>query len=88
MAKACTFYQKVNLAHNCAYCSFSNILIGYGVQSQGYGGGFASAGGGPMRGGSAGVGGGYRQSPYSGGINAGRGGRGGGGGRGSNRGGY
>ena len=42
-----------------------------------------------MRGGSAGVGGGYRQSPYSGGINAGRGGgRGGGGGRGSNRGGY
>ena len=63
-------------------------MIAYGVQSQGYGGGFASAGGGPMRGGSAGVGGGYRQSPYSGGINAGRGGRGGGGGRGSNRGGY
>ena len=43
-----------------------------------------------MRGGSAGVGGGYRQTPYSGGIATGRGGRGGGGGgRGSGqRGGY
>ena len=43
-----------------------------------------------MRGGSAGVGGGYRQTPYSGGIATGRGGRGGGGGggRGGTRGGY
>ena len=78
-------YFQINRIHSFNCC----IEIGYGVQSQGYSGGFASAGGGPMRGGSAGVGGGYRQSPYSGGINAGRGGgRGGGGGRGSNRGGY
>ena len=43
-----------------------------------------------MRGGSAGVGGGYRQTPYSGGIATGRGGRGGGGGGrgGGQRGGY